>query len=83
MSLQADMFGNYGSLKRCACCGRVKELFEFNRLGDGYQSYCKSCQRQYHQRHPSKEYKRKSKDYSLEISYESISWEDKDDRTGT
>lgn len=57
----ADLFDNGG--KRCACCGRVKERSQFNgsrTSSDGLQSYCRECQRDYHRRHPRKEWKRGS-----------------------
>lgn len=66
--LHADMFANYGAQKRCACCKKIKELFEFNRQGDGYQSYCKDCQKNYRMRHPYKEYKKNRNDnHSLDL----------------
>ena len=40
--------------KRCSRCGIAKPLSAFHRRGDGQQSWCKSCQREwdaaYHQR---------------------------------
>lgn len=71
--LQADMFGNYMGVKRCACCRKLKEFFEFNtskRSKDGLQSYCKTCQKIYHVRHPHKEYKRQENDASLDLGLE-------------
>lgn len=34
-------------LKKCARCGEVKSVEEFYRYLDGYQAYCKVCQREY------------------------------------
>lgn len=69
--LQADMFGNYGGNKRCVCCGKVKEAFEFNASkisSDGLQSYCKECQKAYRKKHPNKEFKKNRKDnHSLNL----------------
>jgi len=71
MALQQDMFGKIPGVKQCACCRKYKESGEFNTSkvsADGLQAYCKSCQRIYHIKHPSKEYKRNKKDeYSLNI----------------
>ena len=56
--------------KRCPYCGKDKDISEFGicrSAANGVQSYCKACQRLYHLRHPSKEYKVRKKDKSLEI----------------
>lgn len=69
-SVMDDMFGR--PEKRCACCGRWLEYTQFNisKLSkDGLQSYCKRCQKAYHQKHPSKEFKHSGKDLSLPIQF--------------
>lgn len=53
--------------KRCAMCGQWKEHWQFNRAGDGLQSYCRECQKKYRKKHPSKEYKNDKDDKSLDI----------------
>lgn len=63
-----DLFDNGG--KRCAYCGQYLEWWQFNRSKrsrDGLQSYCKTCQKRYREKHPNKEYKQKRKDNSLSI----------------
>jgi hypothetical protein len=37
--------------KLCGACGEEKSLFSFNRKGDGYQSKCRPCQREWYQRY--------------------------------
>jgi hypothetical protein len=34
-------------LRKCARCGIAKDLAEFHRRGDGQQSWCKPCQREW------------------------------------
>ena len=63
-----DIFGRPG--KKCACCGRILEHWQFNRSRtswDGLQSYCKDCQRAYHKKHPKKQFKKNKTDESLSI----------------
>lgn len=36
-------------LKKCPRCGEVKEWKDFNRKYDGYQPYCRECNRKYPQ----------------------------------
>ncbi len=67
-SVMDDMFGR--PEKRCVCCGRYLEHTEFNKSkssSDGLQSYCKSCQKAYHAKHPDKQYKKNRNDKSLSI----------------
>ena len=65
--MPADLFQQQG--KRCPC-GRVREHWQFNRsrhTADGLQSYCKECQREYHRKHPFKEYKYNKDSISLDL----------------
>lgn len=34
-------------VKHCAKCGQIKPINEFNRRYDGYQPYCRECNRRY------------------------------------
>ena len=68
-SIMDDMFGR--PQKRCACCGKFLDASQFHicrDAKDGLQSWCKKCQKEYHEKHPYKMYKKgRNNDKSLWI----------------